>query len=245
MMKQALSILMLAVSSLINQGGHAQALKVGLIGLRRSAVLVDASMGGPLIVNPIDKNFSYGINVGYETGANGVELAISNFPYRANLHFKDFFGEVVNPSNITLVTASYRRKIFDFTSLKLRLYGAVGVGVGKYRYKPIITSGDGTVNVNGTEIYRGRLDNFSNYDRSSVLIPALKLEIEKNLFSHAVVALFGSYQFKNHFGSGNPLEEGSYRYTYYGARATGRLAEYGQGYCLGIGVKYEIDFSKP
>ena len=243
-MEQLLKVLTLASSLLITRVGYSQSIKIGVEGFQRSASFSnDVTNSGPLIVNTQDKRFAYGINVSYESGKNGAEIALHSFPYRVDLSYRNFFGEQTGPNNIALISLLYKRRIISYSRRHIYVYALGGFGIGKYQ-NSVIKEGIGTVSVNGSVIYESHLNRFSDYDRPMILLPTLKVELDKFVFAHFIVSAHASYIFSNWFGYSKPLEKADYVYRYYQKTGSGRLSDYGNGYLVGISLKYKFDVHK-
>lgn len=237
-MRSYLKISLLMVTLLVSRAGYSQLIKVSVDGVQRWSSLENViTSNGPMQVSTFEKHYSYGLTASYESGNNGIEVGLLNFPYRLDLRFKGFLNTQVNPSNISLFSALYKRKILAVNKYGVDVYALAGFGFGRYTNAKI-TEGVGTVSVNGSTVYSGHLDRFSSYDRSTVLLPIIKLEIDKSLSNHFAVGVQASYLFKNWFGYSKPLEEGNYSYSYYQNSGSGKLSDYGNGLLIGVSVKY-------
>ena len=236
-MKNNLKMLLLLTILLTTTAGYSQLIKVSADGYQRWAALENVTTSsGPMQVSTVDKRYTYGLTISYESGDNGVEIGLLNFPYRVDLRFKNFLNTQVNPSNVALVSMLYKRKLINSRRFGIDVYALGGVNFGKYQNLKI-TEGTGTVSLNGSTIYEGHLDRFSTYDRSTVLLPTLKLEIDKSISKHIIVGANATYLFKNWFNYLKPLEQGTYNYSYAQNGGTGKLGDYGNGLMIGISLK--------
>ena len=238
-MKKAATIFLMT-TLLLNRVGYCQLFKVGVEGFQRwSSLSSTVNSAGPLQIDTHNKRYSYGLNLSYELGNNGVEVGLYSFPYRIDLRFDKFFNTQSGPSNIPLMSILYKRKLVSSKRYRFAIYALGGLDFGKYQ-KAEITEGIGTITLNGSTIYESHLDRHWNYDKSTVLFPTLKLEVDKNLSSHFIVSAHASYLPKNWFGYSKPLEEGNYTYTYYQKSGSGKLADFGNGILFGIALKYQV-----
>jgi|GEM_PF-4989733 len=226
---------------LIQRAGYCQFFKVGIEGFQRWTTLSNTTnINGPLQLNTQDKRYSYGANVSYESGDNGLEVGLYSFPYRVDLRFKGLINSQLGPSNIALLSFLYKRRVINSKRLNIGVYALGGFNLGKYK-NSAISEGIGTIDINGVNIYRGHLDRYSTYDNPVVLFPSLKIELDKYILSRYIISAHASYLFKNWFSSTKPLEEGDYTYSYYQQTGSGKIADYGNGFIIGVSLKYHFN----
>ncbi len=221
--------------------GCSQTLQIGINGFQRIGILqVDGSNDPIVVKNREGRRFSYGINATYQKGHNGVELSWTNFPYRADLLYKNLVSSYGSPNEISLYSILYRRTIISLDNRKIRFYLSAGIGAGPYQNKAESNGVQRITDGNNNLIFKGTLDRQSNYNRSIILLPIVKAELEKTIFNNVLVSVYGAYTAKNFFGYKTPLERGTYQLEYRSQTQKGNIASYGNGYLIGVAMKYQI-----
>lgn len=221
--------------------GYNQTLQVGLSGFQKVGILqVDGNSGPILIKNREGRRFSYGINAIYQKGRNGVEVSWTKFPYRVDLLYKNLISSYGSANEISLYSMLYRRTIISMKSRKLNFYFGAGIGVGSYRNESEYNGVQRITDGNNNLIFVATLDRQSEYNRSIVCLPVVKVELEKRIFDCILLSVYSTYTAKNFFGYKTPLEQGIYQIEYKSQAQKGEIANYGNGYQLGIAVTYQI-----